>query len=300
MTQQPKSGLVSQDSKASQITKVAPETPPILIEKWVVWELKTCIYTNGNKLYTDNLHDILKSEIEKQKAPIQILFTKDASWLIQGARNKIKVDDDRRARVVATLKNSIYTDIQFITGIDYFGGSDWADLQMMIIVQPEKIPEPERPNKPSQPNESPLIPNEALAVLGIIAVLIFLFGGDAGKGFGLLGGIGAIVMYVQSNAKVKKAQDKYAQQIIKYEQALENYQREKEEIALEKEEREKNRVSRSFKTDDLRVFHAVMFELVAQIVKKYFIDKGATVKESVENNGSETNIESKKNIFDNF
>ncbi|MEA5580393.1 hypothetical protein VB620_03440 [Nodularia harveyana UHCC-0300] len=300
MTQQPTSGLVSQDSKPSQITKVAPKTPPVLIEKWVVWELKTCIYTNGNKLSTDDLHDILKSEIEKQKAPIEILFTKDASWLIQGARNKIKEDDDRRPRVVATLKNSIYTDIQFIAGIDYFGGSDWADLQMMIIVQPEEIPHVKKPTKPSPLNVNPLIPNEALAVLGTLAVLIFFFGGDAGKGFGLLGGIGAIVMYIQSNANVKQAQDKYALQMNQYEADLSNYTYEKEKIALEQEERIKNRLSRSFKTDDLRVFHAVMVELVAQVVKLYFIDKGAKVKETVENNETEKNIAAKKNIFDNF
>jgi hypothetical protein len=302
LKQQPNSELVAQDWKTTQITRVPPKEDPVLIEQWVVWELKSCIYTNGNKLSTGDLHNILKLGIEKQKVPIEILFSEKASWVVQGARGTIKLDNDRRPRVVAKLKDSPYTDIQFITGIDYFGGSngsDWADLQMMLIVQPEEINIPPKPIKPSPANINPIIPNEALIVLGIIALFLFTLG-SIGQLFGFIGIMGAIIIYIKSNKNVKDAQNRYTKEMNKYEQDLEEYERQKEEIALQREEREKNRLSRSFKTDDLRMFHAVMIELVVRAVKENFIDKGAKVKESVENNGSTANIESKKNIFDNF
>ena len=293
------SSLISQNQKTTRLSKIAPKTPPTLIEQWVVWELKGCICTNGTKFTTAELHDFLKSDLEQQGVPVNIFFAQDASWIIQGARGTIKLDNDRRPRVVATLQNSPYTDIQFITGIDYFGSSEWADIQMMLIVQPEEVPEPKRPIQPFSPNVSPLLPNEALFVLAVVVILLFLFAGDAGKLFGLVGAIGGILIYIQSNTNVKEAKDRHEKARIKYQEDLSSYEIEKEKNALEREERIKNRVSRSFKTDDLQVFREVMFQSVRKIVKEQLIDKGASANQFIEENKLDKD-QQKKNIFDEF
>ncbi len=285
---------------SSQIVRKPPTAPPTLIEKWVVWEMNFCINTNGIRFGTESLHDILKPALETQDVPVDIFFAPDARWIVAGARG-IKIDQDRRQRVVATLRNSIYTDMQFIAGIDYFGNTNnWANIQMMLIVQPEEVSEPQRPIKPEEPNAKPLIPREALFLLIFVSVLLFFAAGDVGKMFGFFGGIVTILLYVGSNPQVKSDKEKYQKALNRYEEEQANYAIKKEKIAIEREERAKNRLSRSFKTDDLRVFHTVMTRSIAAIVHQEILAKGASIKESVETNNASSAIPNTKDIFDDF
>lgn len=317
MTQSPEYRPTIQSRAAGNLVKVAPKAPPTLIENWVVWEYTACLYTNGLKLDTGDLHDLLKAELEQQKIPVNIFFSTNASWVIEGARGTAKVDNDRRARVVATLMDSPYTDIQFITGLDYFGDY-WVNFQMMLIVQPEKLEDPPRPallprpTRPQEPNLSPLIPNEALVVMALVAIAL-IFSGNPGLqmlgGIGFLGGVG---IWSKSTVDVRQAKQNYDRQMATYREneknldlqekrAEEDWKRKLEKIALEREELQKNRLSRSFKWDDLIVFHEVMNVSVAKIIHTHLIKQGATVKETKELNKSEDIIpKSKKDIFDTF
>jgi hypothetical protein len=302
MTQNLESSLISQDAKTTKLARIAPASPPVLIEKWVVWELKVCLDTNGIKLNTEHLHDLLKVELEAQGVPVDIFFAKDASWIIEGARGRAKVDNDFRPRVVAKLKpqNSPYTDMQFIAGIDYFGKSNWADVQMMMIVQPEEIRLPPRPTPPREPNTKGLIPNEAIVGMAVVALALTVSGNSALQLLGFIGLIGLIGIYIKSTTDVRKDRQSYEGKRFSYERELADWENEKEQIVIEREELIRNRLSRSFKTDDLRIFHTVLTRSIARIISDEFLKQGAAIKEAVENNDAQIAISSSKNIFDEF
>jgi hypothetical protein len=308
--------IIQQKVEKSDIVKVAPKMPPVLIENWVVWEYTACLYTNGIILTTAELHDWLKAEMEHQQIPVNIFFANNACWVIEGARGRAKVDEDRRPRVVASLTNSPYTDIQFIAGLDYFGDY-WVNFQMMLIVQPEEIEDPPRPvlpprpKPPHKPNVTPLIPDAAVAVMALVA-LALIVSGDMLAFLGFMGILGTGIMWVLSRKESMQAASEYERKMNDYridetdwqyqkEQAEKDWLRELDEIDLEREELKKNRLSRSFKWDDLRVFHEVMYESVARVIHKNLLQKGATVKETQELNKNEEIIpKSQKDIFDNF
>jgi len=292
--------LVSEKVQSTEIVRVLPKTPPVLVEQWVVWEYKFCLETNGIKIDMERLHDLVKADLQPQGVPIDIFFSNDACWIIEGARGRAKVDDDRRPRVIATLKNSFYTDMQFIAGIDYFGSSNWADVQMMLIVQPEEIKQSPRPTPPQESHVYPLIPSAALIVLGLIALGLMFSGNGGLVVLGFIGVLGVFYLASQSNQNVIKAQKNYQSKLFAYQEDLAEWEREKEQLALEREELIKNRLSRSFKTDDLRVFHTVMTRTIARIISEEFLKQGAAIKESVETNNAQNAIASSKNIFDEF
>ncbi|KPQ31553.1 MAG: hypothetical protein HLUCCA11_23510 [Phormidesmis priestleyi Ana] len=284
----------------SKIRRLEPAEPPRLISDWVVWEMNTCIDTKGEKFTTAQLHDCLKYNLGKERTPIEMFFAENACWIIEGLQGRrARVDNDLRARVVATLKGSPYTDMQFIAGIDYFGDSNWADVQMMLIVQPQKIEIPPKPSQPQKPNAEPLIPNVMLAIVAIFAAP-WLLGSVFMKIIGLLVLGGTIFLFLQSNENVQRANRRYGDMISTYEQKLTRWEADHNEIIRDKEELTDHRLSRSFKLDDLRVFHTVMVRSVAALVNKHLIEKGAVVQDTVENNDAAAAISSSKSIFDDF
>jgi hypothetical protein len=294
-------GVTSMRDLSNQKTTVQPTTPTILTQSWVIWEFAAVIETNGIKFETSSLYNLLKAELEAQQVPINIVYTK-AGWIVEGARGNPKIDKDIRARIAGTLQNSIYTNMQFIVGIDYFGDSHWADIQMMMIVQPEKPPEgPPAPIRPEAANTQPLIPDGALIVLGLIAAGLFFSGNQGLQVLAILGAIGAFVIYLQSNSQVAEAKRKYESQLARYQEENIERNRQIEKIKLEEEELKRNRLSRSFQWDDLRLLHTIMSRTVAKIIHNKLLEKGATVKEFLHETKNEEIIqESKKNILDEF
>ena len=275
--------------------------PAILTQSWVIWEFSAVIETKGFKFETVNLHDILKAELQAQQVPIDVFYT-NAGWIVEGAGDALKIDKDVRARVTANLRNSIYTNMQFIAGIDYFGDSNWADIQMMMIVQPEKPSElPAAPIRPQAANTQPLIPDAALVVLALIAAGLFFSGNGGLQVLAIVGAIGAFVIYFQSNSQVASAKRKYDSQLAIYQEDNIERNRKIEKIKLEEEELKRNRLSRSFQWDDLRVLHTIMSRSVGKIIHDKLLQKGALVKDFVHQTKNEEIIpESKKNIFDDF
>ncbi|MEG4227741.1 hypothetical protein QUA35_16730 [Microcoleus sp. N9_B2] len=272
-----------------------------LTQSWVIWEFSAVIETKGFKFETVNLHDILKAELQAQQVPIDVFYT-NAGWIIEGAGNTLKIDKDVRARVTANLRNSIYTNMQFIAGIDYFGDSNWADIQMMMIVQPEKpetIPDP--PIRPQAANTQPLIPDAAFLVLALIAVGLFYSGNGGLQVLSIVGVMGALGIYMTSNSQVAEAKRKYDSQLAIYQEDNIERNRQIEKIKLEEEELKRNRLSRSFQWDDLRLLHTIMSRSVGKIIHNNMLQKGGTVKEFVHQTKNEEIIpESKKDILNEF
>jgi len=140
----------------------------------------------------------------------------------------------------------------------------------------------------------------------IIVGLGLIFWGMLGNNIllsllGLLGTIGAVVLLIQSNKTLIDAQTKNQQNFRQYEYELAEWERRVAKIKLEEEELKRNRLSRSFQWDDLRVMLEVMTQTIEKIVKEQMIDKGASVKESMQATKNKEIIpESKKNLFDEF
>jgi len=278
-----KDDIVKQSNRTTAIARDKPDTSPTLIGEWVLWEINTLIHTNGVEFSTEDLHDYLKEEIKKQSTPIDLFLSSDAKWIIEGARGRAKVDKETRSRTVAKLRGSIHKDIQFIAGIDYFGNSKWANIQMMLLLQPETIDIPPRPIAPKEPDIKPILANEAIFVMALLAGGLLFTGNSSLQVLGILGVMGSLFIYMTSQSGVNKAKDEYAKQTRRYEFDLDKWETQKEEIKLEREELIKHRLSRSFKTDDLRVFRSVMIETTAKIVTNEVFNKGATLEDVSEN-----------------
>jgi hypothetical protein len=274
---------LEKQNQTTSIARITPESPPILIGQWVLWEFNTLIHTNDIEFSTENLHDYLKEEIDKQSTPIDLFLSSDAKWVIEGARGRAKVDKETRSRIVAKLRGSIHKDIQFIAGIDYFGNSKWANIQMMLLLQPEKIEIPDPPSIPREQDAKPILPNEAIIVLAVIAGLLIFSGNGGLTALGILGLLGALFIYVKSQSEVTEAQNYNSLSASKYQRQIDQWRRDVDEIKLEQEELIKHRGARSFKTDDLRVFRSVMIETTAKIVTSEVFDKGATLEDVSEN-----------------
>jgi hypothetical protein len=283
------------------MTKIQQSTPSILTQSWVIWEFAAVIETQGIKFDTASLYELLKAELEAQKVPINVSYN-NAGWIIEGARGSLKIDRDIRTRVVATLQNSIYTNMRFIAGIDYFGNSSYADIQMMMIVQPEEpLQLPPAPTEPKPPRTQPLIPDAALILLVLIAIGLFISGNQALQVLAILGGVGTFIIYFISNSAVTEAKRKYDSQLVKYKEEYAERSLQIEKIKLDEEELKRNRLSRSFQWDDLRVLHTIMSRSVAKIIYDKLLQKGAIVKNFINDTKNEEIIpESKKDILNEF
>lgn len=298
----------------NQIDQIKPKSSITLIEPWVVWEYTACLFTGDIKLKTADLHDAIKAHAENQNLPINVYYDSSARWVIEGAWGRAKVDDDHRPRVTMSLRDSRYSDMQFITGIDYFGEC-WANFQMMMVVQPETLERPAEPVIPSPPiipNPSipnPLLPTEALVVLGVIAIALIVIGNPGIKILGFVGLVGGLVIWAMSSKNVREAEQRASQTVREAEQrasqmmheAQQRHHKWKEEITkieLEEMELKKNRLSRSFKSDDLFVFHEVVSKIVTAVVSNAVLKSGGRVEQSHENNFVEQIIpKSEKDIL---
>ena len=283
-------GLVPQEPRSVRLERVAPKNQPQLIQQAVIWESEILLDPKGIKFTSEDLHDSLKLLIHENKLPVDLFFAEQAYWVVLGAKGKLTVDDDKRPRVVATPKNSPYNDIQLIAGIDYFGQSSWANVQMMVVVQPTETESAgARPVQPWTPNVEPVIPNGALTLLGLMAAFLLFSGNQGLIALGLIGAIGVLVLYLQSNANSNQAKQEYLRKQQRYQQKMSEWENKKEQIRLKQEEGENNRLLRSFKWDDLRMFKEVISRTVLQIVYENMIQQGAVLKDYVD-------ISSDKNI----
>jgi hypothetical protein len=70
---------------------------------------------------------------------------------------------------------------------------------------------------------------------------------------------------------------------------------------VKRKKSKRNRLSRSFKSDDLFVFHEVMTKITSSVVFHALVERGAKIEESNERNFVKQVIpKSKKDIFDDF
>lgn len=148
---------------------------------------------------------------------------------------------EARPRLIASLRNHTYSDVKMIMGLDYMGS--WASFQLQVGTEPEPLPRFE-------------VPAWILAVGGV-GVLLVLFGSaeQSLQGMASLGFLGIVVSVVALFLSWRGWQAAQVQRSVK--KAIE-------------------RLSRTFKIDDMRLFCTAMRQ-VFQAVVDDIVDRGGKV-----------------------
>jgi ribosomal protein L40E len=162
--------------------------------------------------------------------------------------------DETRPRLVAWLRHHRFSDIKLLLGVDYMGS--WASIQMHVGVEPEVRQHHHVQSK----NWSPPIDGIIAIVLGVIGLLIFI-------------GIFAIAYGAW---RLYTSYKKY--QVDNAEYIAQHAQRERR--------RAEERMSRTFKIDDMRLFCTAMRSVFQSVVD-----------DIVEQGGEVTRIEGGKGGF---
>jgi len=200
------------------------------------------------RLTPDELLRRVKFIIEEQNVPVEARIV-DTRWVSDPAT--------KRQRVIASLRDHSFSDIKMIMGVDYMG--KWASIQLHLGTEPEPIP-------PEPEDDSWGMPMDAVIAL-ILGGLFFLLGAGGGSDpmlvLGVLAmGYGAIRASYSKKLHTEKLLAKKALRLA--EKKVKEFQKTVE------------RLSRTFKVDDMRLFCRAM-EAVFQRVVDDIVQTGGEV-----------------------
>ena len=218
---------------------------PLLIVKEEVEYLEN----TDKHLGPEDLLERVNSKIQQLQVPVDVRLM-PTRWM-----NDL---DEVRPRLVAFLRNHSYADIKMIMGVDYIG--KWACFQLHLGAELEVIPPP-----PPPPAKDPPIVAILLTIIGF-AILI---GGTTSRNGGVLIAIGLIMIILAIIVFVRQGQS----QLEKEAAAKLRWRVEQE---LRARERDADRLSRTFKVDDMRLFYIAMTK-VFQAVVDDIVERGGGV-----------------------
>jgi hypothetical protein len=208
------------------------------------------------RLEPQELLQRVRSILANQEVPVDVTLVK-ARWFSDG--------HEGRPRLVACLHNHPYSDIKMVMGVDYMG--KWASFQLHLGIEPEALPRP-----PEMPHiESPAGPGICMVIGGLFALLGFAMAADRKtSGFGAFLAVLGIALLIggliwQSQSKIKTEE-------------MRRIEKERWEAEQRRREVEKavERLSRTFKVDDMRLFCTAMRQ-VFQAVVDDIVQRGAEI-----------------------
>jgi hypothetical protein len=211
--------------------------PLLIVDEQVVHLAHT-----DRRLEAQELLQRVRSILEMQDVPVDVQLV-NSRWL----------SDSRevRPRLVASLRNHPYSDIKMIMGVDYMGR--WASIQLHLGVEPEPLPLP--PPKPSFK-----IP-EGVIALWVMGAIMWLIGSALDSGWlSFIGFALLIVGFAWYRKSKTKWENKHLEELMQWEA-------EQRRRALEKAA---ERLTRTFKVDDMRLFCTAMrqvFQVGAEVVR---------------------------------
>lgn len=201
-------------------------------------ERATHLSHTDRHLTPGDLFDRVQARLRANQVPVQAELVK-ANW--------INDQKESRRRVMASLENHRFSDLKVIMGVDYLGA--WATLQMHLGVEPE-----------------PKVDNEPISFPW--GIMLMLIGGSIGP-LALIAGemplavIGAIILAVGF--------------FLHRWQHAEQQQR-REERLREQATRAIERLSRTFKIDDLRLFASAMEQVFQEVVDDIVVQGARVVR----------------------
>jgi hypothetical protein len=181
-----------------------------------------------------------------------------------------------RPRLIASLLNHSYSDVKMIMGVDYLGR--WASLQLQIATEPEPMPLP--PPPPSKPQKKTPIGAVILIGIGLLLFVagIAVMGGsrrnqEEGVVTAILGIFATIIGFIWLSMAGSSATQRYQQEKAAWEAEIR-----KQEAEIKRREVEKvvEKLSRTFKVDDIRLFGEAMHHVFRAVVND-IVKQGAKV-----------------------
>ncbi len=186
-----------------------------------------------------------------------------------------------RPRIVASLKDHLYSDYKMVFGVDYMG--QWASIQMCLTVEPPILPLPPPPPKepfypPDSSTDQPLASIicyglAAFCIVGMMKYPVLVIGT---LGFPCYG----YFLYDNKNQRERQAhQEKIAQIRKGHEQSLQQH---REKVIRERAEVESlaqlKNLFRTYKIDDMRLFASAMNVVFQAVVDDIVKNDGAQVE----------------------
>lgn len=204
----------------------------------VMDEQSTHLAHTDRILSMDELHRRVSKAIEAYEVPVDVRLVK-ARW--------IRDEKEARERIVASMKAHVFEDIKVIFGLDYMGR--WANIHVSIGMEPTQL---EKENSYEMPDDAKyaLFGGAIVAVVGIVI------------GKALLAGAG-IVAAAYGAWRYKSSKKAHAAG-------------QAEERARSEMKRAAERLSRTYKIDDMRLFCTAM-KAVYQAVVDDIVQTGGKV-----------------------
>lgn len=214
------------------------EGPITLRPILILDERATHLSHTDRHLTPADLFDRVEARLRANQVPVQVELVK-ANW--------INDQQECRRRVMASLENHRFSDLKVIMGVDYLG--TWATLQMHLGIEPE-----------------PKVDNEPISFPWGIALM--LVGGSIGA-FSFIDGkmqlavLGAILLAIGF--------------FLHRWQRAEQQQRREEQLR-QQAARAMERLSRTFKIDDLRLFASAMEQVFQEVVDDIVVQGARVVR----------------------
>lgn len=234
----------------------------------LVWDEQTIHLAHTDRwLQPEELLNRVRFLIQAYAAPVKVQLVY-ARW--------IKDYEEWRPRLIASLHDHSYSDVKMIMGVDYLGR--WASLQLQIATEPEPMaPPPPPPSKPQK--ETPI---GAVILIGIglmlfVAGIAVMVGSRRNQEGGvvtvILGIFVAIIGFIWASMAGSNATQRYEQEKAAWEAEIR-----KQEAEIKRRETEKvvEKLSRTFKVDDIRLFGEAM-QHVFRAVANDIVKQGAKV-----------------------
>ncbi len=198
----------------------------------------------------DELHRRIRDKIDRQNVPVATEL-RPVSWQSDPGES--------RKRVLASLRDHVFSDIKILMGVDYLGA--WAGLQLQVGVEPPPVP---------------VVPAMKLRLMpgfwfALLAALLFFIAalvclekrwGLAAAASGMLCFLSVLLAFLYFLAAYLKAQREQNLAVLR-------------KAAHEARELAKA-LRRTFKIDDIRLFSSAMRKVYQEVVDD-LVSQGATV-----------------------
>lgn len=194
------------------------------------------------RLQPQQLADRTRAILAAQNVPVDIKVV-EARWF-QDAH-------ETRPRLLAALRDHPYGDIKMIMGLDYMG--QWASFHLLVGSEPEPIP----------PRPAALLPMDVILAYAVAVIaLITAFSGDQHAFFSIAAMLVSLAYAVVRTARSRKRTERAWE--------LERTKRETEKLT--------ERLSRTFKVDDIRLFCTAMRQVFQAVVDDLVQGGGEVVR----------------------
>ena len=220
----------------------------------VLDEQTTHLAHTDRQLAPEELLERVKALLTRDQVPIDVAL-KPTLWMSD--------TEEARPRLIASLRGHRYSDIKMLLGVDYLGR--WASIHLSLATEPEPVTAP--PKFDEQPFDAPAVTPVGAIILIALGVLGLLISSSAGTAFGVLGVISIIGGFIWLNRRLNE------QAAVRRERkaAWEDAQRERrrawdQEQQRNAQARATERVSRTFKVDDMRLFSTAMRQVFQTVV----------------------------------